>query len=65
MIAREMVVPVEHAKAGKSRTLGVAVKLSDTPGSVRSAAPALGQHTDEVLAEVRAARPKRVAAGED
>jgi crotonobetainyl-CoA:carnitine CoA-transferase CaiB-like acyl-CoA transferase len=64
-VAREMVVPVEHAKAGKSRTLGVAVKLSETPGAVRCAAPTLGQHTDEVLAELKAMRPPRVAAGED
>ncbi|HUA52373.1 MAG TPA: CoA transferase [Candidatus Sulfotelmatobacter sp.] len=64
-IAREMVVPVEHAKAGKSRTLGVAVKLSDTPGSVRAAAPTLGQHSAEIRAELAAARPQRAAAGED
>jgi crotonobetainyl-CoA:carnitine CoA-transferase CaiB-like acyl-CoA transferase len=64
-IARDMVVEVEHAKAGRSRTLGVAVKLSDTPGAVRCAAPALGQHTDEVLAELTRTRPKLAAAGED
>jgi len=64
-IAREMVVPVEHAKAGKSRTLGVAVKLSDTPGSVRAAAPTLGQHSAEIRAELAAARPQRAAAGDD
>src|SRR5258707_15642608 len=64
-IAREMVVPVQHAKAGKSRTLGVAVKLSDTPGAVRRAAPTLGQHTDEVLGELKRPKAKRVAAGED
>jgi CoA:oxalate CoA-transferase len=62
-VAREMVVAVDHAKAGPSRTLGVAVKLSDTPGSVRRAAPVLGQHNDEVFAEL--ARPKLAAAGED
>jgi crotonobetainyl-CoA:carnitine CoA-transferase CaiB-like acyl-CoA transferase len=62
-VARDMVVAVDHAKAGKSRTLGVAVKLSETPGSVRRAAPVLGQHNDEVFAEL--ARPKLAAAGED
>ena len=30
---------------------GIVPKLSDTPGQVRHAAPALGQHTDEVLAQ--------------
>jgi crotonobetainyl-CoA:carnitine CoA-transferase CaiB-like acyl-CoA transferase len=28
---------------------GIALKLSDTPGSVRHLGPRLGQHTDEVL----------------
>ena len=64
-VAREMVVPVDHAKAGKSRTLGVPIKLSDTPGAVSRAAPTLGQHSDEIRAELAAARPKRAAAGED
>ena len=62
-IARDMVVEVDHAKAGRSRTLGVAVKLSDTPGAVRRAAPTLGQHTEEIAAEL--ARPRLAAAGED
>jgi len=35
--------------AGKVTQAGVAVKLSDTPGSIRSFAPSLGQHTEEVL----------------
>ena len=53
--AREMVVEVEHAAAGRQRTLGVHVKLSHTPGGVRRAAPLLGAHTGEVLAEWGAA----------
>ncbi len=48
-IAREMVVEVQHAIAGPTRTLGVPAKLSATPGTVRTAAPALGEHTREVL----------------
>lgn len=63
-LAREMVVEVEHEKAGRTRTLGVPIKMSETPGAVRYAAPVLGQHTDEVLAELAAARPI-AAAGED
>jgi crotonobetainyl-CoA:carnitine CoA-transferase CaiB-like acyl-CoA transferase len=47
--AREMIARVEHATIGQLRTLGVNVKLSDTPGGVRSAPPTLGQHTDAVL----------------
>jgi crotonobetainyl-CoA:carnitine CoA-transferase CaiB-like acyl-CoA transferase len=64
-IARDMVVEVDHAKAGRSRTLGVAIKMSETPGAVRRAAPTLGQHNDEVLAELAKPRAKLAAAGED
>ena len=49
--AREMVTEVHHSKVGKMKAIGVPVKLSETPGSVRRAAPLLGEHTDEVLAE--------------
>ncbi len=47
--AREMIARVEHATIGPLRTLGVNVKLSATPGAVRTAPPTLGQHTDAVL----------------
>lgn len=49
--ARDMVVELEHPLAGTTRNIGVPIKLSETPGSVRTAAPTLGQHTDAVLAE--------------
>ncbi|HQS16139.1 CoA transferase [Reyranella sp.] len=48
ILARGMVAEVEHAKAGKQRTLGVPLKLSATPGSVRRPAPMLGQHDSEI-----------------
>ena len=47
--ARQMVVEVKHPKAGRVKALGLPVKFSETPGSVRSAAPLLGQHTRAVL----------------
>ena len=46
---REMVVALEHPVAGRVDNLGVPVKLSATPGSVRTPAPTLGQHTESVL----------------
>jgi crotonobetainyl-CoA:carnitine CoA-transferase CaiB-like acyl-CoA transferase len=49
--AREMEVTMEHPEEGTVRGLGIPVKLSDTPGSVRRAAPLLGEHTAEVLRE--------------
>jgi crotonobetainyl-CoA:carnitine CoA-transferase CaiB-like acyl-CoA transferase len=50
-LAREMVVELEHPRAGRTRALGLPVKLSRTPGKVSRPAPLLGQHTREVLAE--------------
>ena len=49
VLARDMVVEVDHAKAGRVKALGMPVKFSDTPGEVTRAAPLLGQHTREVL----------------
>jgi alpha-methylacyl-CoA racemase len=49
--AREMVVEWEQPGIGRVRELGVPVKLSRTPGTVHTPAPALGEHTREVLAE--------------
>lgn len=56
ILARDMYVDAEHAKAGNFKTLGVPIKLSDTPGAVRHGAPTLGQHTAEVLSELPALR---------
>ena len=50
--AREMVVEVDHPVAGKTKALGLPIKFSETPGSVRCAAPLLGQHTRAVLASI-------------
>jgi len=52
VIAREMIVEQEHPTAGKIRVVGVPVKLSETPGSVRTPAPLLGEHTEEVLGQL-------------
>ena len=49
--ARHMVETIDHVSAGAIRVLGVPIKLSDTPGAVRTAPPALGQHTDRILRE--------------
>ena len=49
VIARDMIVKQQHPTAGEISVVGVPVKLSETPGSVRTPAPLLGQHTNEVL----------------
>jgi crotonobetainyl-CoA:carnitine CoA-transferase CaiB-like acyl-CoA transferase len=51
VIARDMVVELEHPEAGPIRVTGVPIKLSETPGAVDSPPPVLGQHTEDVLAD--------------
>ena len=52
VLAREMVVAVDVPVAGPTKVTGVPIKLSETPGSVRTPPPTLGQHTEEVLESV-------------
>src|SRR2546427_216836 len=49
---RRMIVDVEHPKHGRVRQVGVAIKLSDTPGAIRSAAPLPSEHTENVLKDL-------------
>lgn len=60
--AREMVASLDHPALGPMRTTGIPVKLSATPGAIRTAPPLLGQHTDEVLSTVLGFGPEDVAA---
>jgi len=50
--ARNMIVEVETGSGETVKQVGVSVKLSETPGSIRSLAPTLGQHTDAILADL-------------
>ncbi len=50
--ARGALVEMDHPRAGKVKMVGAPVRLSETPGSVRTPAPMLGEHTDEVLREL-------------
>ena len=50
--ARDMIETVQHPTIGALRMLGIPFKLSDTACSVRCPPPTLGQHNDEILAEL-------------
>ena len=47
--ARRSLVDSTHPAAGTIKVVAPPVRMSETPGSVRTPAPLLGQHTEEVL----------------
>lgn len=49
---RQMITQVEHSPGEVVRQLGTFLKLSQTPATVRTAAPRLGEHTGEILQEL-------------
>jgi len=51
VLAREMVIDVEHSHLGSTKALGSPVKFSATPTNIRHGAPLLGEHTREILEE--------------
>ncbi|MFQ5858120.1 MAG: CaiB/BaiF CoA transferase family protein [Anaerolineae bacterium] len=52
LLARGMIVELEHPAAGLVRSLGNPMNLSATPVTYRRPAPMLGEHTAEILAEL-------------
>ena len=49
--ANGLAVDLEHTLAGPVRMVGPMIQMSKTPLAARSASPALGEHTDDVLRE--------------
>ena len=60
--AREMIQEVLDPLAGPMKMAGVPIKFSATPGAIAGPAPALGQHTDEVLERLLGLSPQAIAA---
>jgi crotonobetainyl-CoA:carnitine CoA-transferase CaiB-like acyl-CoA transferase len=50
--AREMVIEVDHPKAGRVKAIGHPVKFSETKVEASRPAPLLGQHTRDVLKDL-------------
>lgn len=61
LASRNMVVDVDHPTAGRLRSIGNAVKTSPPEDHPPTAAPLLGQHTEEVLREVLGYSRQRIA----
>ena len=51
VLARKMLVDLEDPDLGAIHNIGIPVKLSATPGQIRTRAPMLGEHSSEVLLE--------------
>jgi succinate---hydroxymethylglutarate CoA-transferase len=47
-----MITEVDHPTIGKLKLVSPPVKYSESQPTIRSPPPTLGQHTDEILAEV-------------
>ena len=54
-IHNEMFVEVDDPELGRTTQVGLPVKLLKTPGSITASAPRPGEHTETVLAGLRAA----------
>ncbi|KAI7964789.1 hypothetical protein MJO29_002887 [Puccinia striiformis f. sp. tritici] len=52
--ARQMIEEIDchHSNSGKIQLIGTPIKLSQSPLTIRSAPPALGEHTKEILTEL-------------
>ena len=59
--ARGSLVEMDHPRAGKVRMVGTPFRMSRTPGSVRTPAPKIGEHTDQVMREFMGLSEQRIA----
>ena len=51
-LANDIIVELEHPKAGKVKMVGIPFRITDHPGKIRTPAPGVGEHTREVLREL-------------
>jgi formyl-CoA transferase len=58
-------VKIRHPRLGEQEVQNLPVTLSRTPGAVRTASPDLGEHTDQVLAELGYSREEVAALHRD
>ena len=60
-VAREMVVETDHAVLGKIPIVNRPIKFPGDPQPIPTAPPVLGQHTDQILADVLGLTPEQIA----
>ncbi len=59
--ARGSLIEIDHPKAGRARVVGPVAKLSETPASIRTPSPSLGEHTEEILRDFLKMAPAAIA----
>lgn len=52
ILERQMFMEMDHPVAGKIKQIGFPIKFSETPGEIKCHAPLLGEHTDNILANL-------------
>ena len=62
VLARDMVVQVDHPTCGPIKLVNTPVKYSDSKPSIRIPPPTLGQHTAEVLGDILGMAPNEIGA---
>jgi succinate--hydroxymethylglutarate CoA-transferase len=60
VLHRNMLVEVDHPKAGKIKLVGIPVKYSGSEVAIRRPPPILGEHTREILGDVLGYDNKRI-----
>jgi len=48
----ELLQTIYHPEAGEIRVVGIPVKFSETPGTIRLAPPRVGEHTEQILTDL-------------
>lgn len=56
--ALEAIAQIDHARAGRFKTVRPVARFSETPDTIRLAPPMLGEHTDEILGAMRLRRER-------
>jgi formyl-CoA transferase len=62
VLHRGMLAEVPHPTIGTLHLAGTPIKYSETPAAIRLPPPLLGEHTDEILANVLKHSPEKIAA---
>ncbi|TAK34454.1 MAG: CoA transferase [Chloroflexota bacterium] len=52
VLHRQMVAEIDHPALGKVQQIGIPIKLSETPGEIRSLGKVLGADSDKILREL-------------